>query len=186
MSILKSDDKKDVLKVVLRFSEDIANPLVELNHDLWSKNRPVLLWRHSLKNVSEKVLEDVKAYIFMDFDIGGPRSYKDDMGKFDPEEKLMVIWDDNKLFVVMNSRPEPSRWEISAPFELTIKEDHRDLENILEHEPGDIAAGLQWNLGDLQPGCSATVDVVITAAVSLDEAKKYIPLGWQLFGTKIQ
>ncbi|MHA1636896.1 MAG: hypothetical protein ACTSUB_02670, partial [Candidatus Thorarchaeota archaeon] len=145
-----------------------------------------MLWRHSIKNVSERVLEDLKVYTFMDFDIGGPRSYKDDMGKYYPEEKIMVLWDDNKLFVVMNSRPEPNRWEISAPFELTIKEEHRDLGNILEHDPGDIAAGLQWNMGDLQPGISATVDVVITAAVSLDEAKKYIPLGWQLFGTKIQ
>lgn len=186
MEILSSDHSKDTLNVRLRFAEDDTKPLIEINHMLWSKNQPMLLWRFSLKNVSKQVLEDVKTYMFMDFDISGPRSYKDDMGKFDPEENRMTFWDENSLFVSIVSRPDPDGWEISAPFGLNVTEDQRDLKNNLESGPADIASGLQWNVGNLQPDESVTIEVVIASAVSLDEVSALIPEGWKHFGTKMR
>ena len=98
----------------------------------------------------------------------------------------MTFWDENSLYVSIVSRPNPDGWEISAPFGLNVTEDQRDLKNNLELGPADIAAGLQWNVGNLQPNESATIEVVIASGVSLDEVSALIPEGWKHFGTKMR
>ncbi len=122
----------------------------------------------------------------MDFDIGGPASYKDDKAIYDPEKGVMIVYDGNPLHVALSSRPKADRWEISQPTRLNVDEDSRDLKNNLELGPKDVATGLQWNLGNLNPSDSKSVDMVMTSAASLNEVKTLIREGWSLFDKKIR
>jgi hypothetical protein len=145
-----------------------------------------MLIRHKTTNVAEQVINSLKLFEFMDFDIGGPASYKDDKGVYNPETSLMLVYDGNPLLVAVASRPKPDRWEISPPTKLQISEDSPDLRNNLELGPMDVATGLQWNHGDLNPGDSKSVDIIIASATSLEEVKALIPEGWKLFDRKIR
>ena len=154
--------------------------------NVWSYNKPIMLIRHRTTNVTDKPIEDLKTYNFMDFDVGGPASYKDDKAIFDTEAGIMLVYDGNPLHVALASRPKADRWEISPPIKLSVDENSRDLKNNLELGPKDIATGLQWNLGNLEPNESKTVDIVLTSATSLEEVKTLIPEGWSLFDKKIR
>ncbi len=153
---------------------------------VWSHNKPIMLIRHRSTNVTNKTIEDLKIYNFMDFDLGGPASYKDDQAVYDPDSGIMRVFDGNPLHVALASRPKPDHWEISPPTKLRINEETRDLKNNLELGPKDVATGLQWNLGNLEPSESKTVDIVLTSATSLEEVKTLIPQGWSLFDKKIR
>jgi hypothetical protein len=142
--------------------------------------------RHRTTNVTDKPIEDLRIYNFMDFDVGGPASYKDDKAVYDPETGIMIVYDGNPLHVALASRPKANRWEISPPTKLRIDEVSRDLQNNLELGPKDVATGLQWNLGNLEPSESKSVDIVLTSATSLKEVKTLIPQGWSLFDKKIR
>jgi hypothetical protein len=98
----------------------------------------------------------------------------------------MIVYDGNPLHVALASRPKANRWEISPPTKLRIDEESRDLQNNLELGPKDVATGLQWNLGNLGPSESKTVDIVLTSATSLEEVKTLIPEGWSMFDKKIR
>jgi hypothetical protein len=128
----------------------------------------------------------MKLYELMDFDVGGPASYKDDKGVYDPNTGLMMVYDGNPLVVALAAEPEPDRWEISPPTKLLINEDSPDLRQNLELGPMDVATGLQWNIGNLNPGDSKSVDIVIASATSIEEVKTLIPDGWKLFDKKIR
>jgi hypothetical protein len=187
MSIVTSDNSTDRLQVELDYTPDEQNkPVLRYGIDVWSKNQPVLLCRHKTTNASEHRIEDMKVYSFMDFDLNGPASYKDDMGEFDPKTGNMLAWDDNALAVAMASKPFPDTWDISKPARLRVKEGRRDLTGNLQLGPKDIAVAFQWNYGNLRPTESKSVDVVIASAVSLEEVKALIPKGWELFGRKMR
>jgi hypothetical protein len=128
----------------------------------------------------------MKLYDFMDFDIGGPASYKDDMGVYDQDAGLMLVYDGNPLFAALAARPNPDRWEISTPTKLKISEESQNLLNNLESGPMDVAVGLQWNMGNLTPKSQKTVDIIIASATTLEETKSLIPDGWRLFDKKIR
>jgi hypothetical protein len=161
-------------------------PAIRIDLQVWSHNKPIMLIRHKTTNVAEQVINSLKLFEFMDFDIGGPASYKDDKGVYNPETSLMLVYDGNPLLVAVASRPKPDRWEISPPTKLQISEDSPDLRNNLELGPMDVATGLQWNHGDLNPGDSKSVDIIIASATSLEEVKALIPEGWKLFDRKIR
>jgi hypothetical protein len=98
----------------------------------------------------------------------------------------MLVYDGNPLHVALVSRPKADRWEISPPVKLNVDEKSRDLKNNLELGPKDVATGLQWNLGNLEPNESKTVDIVLTSATNLEEVTTLIPKGWSLFDKKIR
>ncbi|MCJ7817244.1 MAG: hypothetical protein MUP60_00165, partial [Candidatus Thorarchaeota archaeon] len=147
---------------------------------------PVMLIRHRVTNLSDKVIEDMKLYNLMDFDVGGPSSYKDDKGIYDEDSGLISACDDNPLCVAMASKPVPDAWEIASPIKLKVNSKNRDLKKNLELGPKDIATGLQWNHGNIEPNESKTVDIVLSCATNLSEAKALIKNSWELFKKKIQ
>jgi hypothetical protein len=166
--------------------EGATEPEVALRLDLWSHNKPILLVRHTTTNVGSSRVEDLKLHSFFDFDVGGPMSYKDDTGVYDPESGVIMAYDDNGLSVAMTSRPQPDRWEISTPLKLKVTPNRRDLKNNLELGPKDIATGLQWNLGNVEPGAAKSVDIVLVSAVSQDETSSLLESAWSLFARKIR
>jgi len=172
--------------IVSEYSHHGCTPLVVARDKLWSKNKPLLFWRHSLTNNGRMPLEDTRAYLLMDFDIGGPKSYKDDMGRYDPELGIMTIWDENPLFVQLAGRPKPSAGEVSTPVKLMIDETRRDLGKYLEMGPRDIVVGLQWNLGDLDIGETTTIDVVLSSADNLEEVNDLTENAWGLYDRKMR
>ncbi|MFW9918232.1 MAG: hypothetical protein ACFFED_01420 [Candidatus Thorarchaeota archaeon] len=174
------------VKISAGYNHHGCKPLIELTDSLWSKNKPMLFWRHSIKNTGRMAFEDVKAYLLMDFDIGGPNSYKDDSGQYDPEKGIMTVWDENHLFVQLTGNPKPSAGEVSTPVKLVIDETRRDLGKHLEMGPRDIVIGLQWNLGNIDLGEIATVDVALVSAVSLDEVRDLTQDAWSLFDRKMR
>lgn len=128
----------------------------------------------------------MRIYNFMDFDIGGPKSYKDDYGKFDLQKKIMTLYDDNPLFLTIDSAPKPDRCTITSPTKLKIPEDDRDLDNTSELGPGDIASGLQWNLGNLKKGEEKSIDIIISASSIHEKSEEQLVQGWNKFNEKIQ
>lgn len=186
-SVVSEVTGKGMLKVSLRHSP-LLDGVAAIRTDIqvWSHNKPIMLIRHKTTNVTEQIINNMKLYEFMDFDVGGPASYKDDKGLYDPDTGLMLVYDGNPLLVAAASRPQPDRWEISPPTKLLISEESPDLRNNLELGPMDVATGLQWNLGNLNPGESKSVDIIIASATSVEEVKALIPKGWKLFDKKIR
>jgi len=131
-------------------------------------------------------IEKMKLYYIMDLDVGGPASYKDDVGIYDPDSGIMYACDDNPLCVAITSRPKPDAWEISSPMQIRIDEESTDLSKNLKYGPKDIATALQWNLGTLDSGQKCTVDIVLAASDSLDGAKMLLPSAWELIKKKIR
>ena len=154
--------------------------------DVWSHNLPIMVIRHITTNLRTERVEDLRLFNFMDFDIGGPRSYKDDFGKYDKRSGVMLLWDDNPLYIALASRPKPDGWDITAPAKLKIDDDRRDLKNNLETGPKDIATGIQWNLGDLEPGESKSVEMVIASAQSREDVLEMLKKGRKFIGKKIR
>ena len=186
-SMEKEAHGKGMLDVTLSHSPLLDGvPTVRTHIQVWSHNKPIMLFRHQTTNVSEQAINDVKLFKFTDFDVGGPASYKDDKGVYDPEANLMMVYDGNPLLVALTARPGPDRWEIAPPTKLMISEEYPDLQNNLELGPTDVAVGLQWNLGNLRPGESRSVDIILMSATSHEEIKALIPEGWKLFNKKIR
>ncbi|TFG06572.1 hypothetical protein EU522_01485 [Candidatus Thorarchaeota archaeon] len=154
--------------------------------DIWSHNKPILLMRHTTTNVSTKEVEELKVYHMMDFDIGGPSSYKDDIGAFSKEKGIMYAFDESSLSVALASRPNPDGWEISPPIHLRLDETNNDLNNNLQNGPRDIATAIQWNLGDLKPNKSAVVEIALVATTSQDELEALVAEAWRLFDKKVR
>ena len=173
-------------KISTKYSHHGCNPLLEFTDSLWSKNKPMLLWRHTIENSGRMAIEDVKTYLLMDFDIGGPNSYKDDNGQYDPTNGVMTVWDENLLFVQLTGNPKPSAGEVSTPVKLVVDETGRDLGKYLEMGPRDIVVGLQWDVGNIGIGEIATVDVSIVSALSLDEVRDLTQEAWNLYDRKMR
>jgi hypothetical protein len=175
------------LHLVLEHSPHAGeSPKVRFDIKVWSYNTPVMLVRYSATSLSKTPIEDMKLYYIMDLDVGGPTSYKDDVGTYDPDSNIMFACDDNPLCVAMTSKPKPDAWEISSPTQIRIDEESIDLSKNLKYGPKDIATALQWNLGTLDSGQKREVDIVLAASNSLDEVKVLLPLAWELLEKKIQ
>jgi len=186
-SVVSGATRKGKLDVSLTHSpllDGVAAVRVDLQ--VWSYNKPFMLIRHRTTNVTDQIIRSLKLFEFIDFDIGGPASYKDDKGVYDPETGLMLVHDGNPLVAGIVSRPEPDCWEISPPTKLRVNEESPDLQNNLKLGPADVATGLQWNIGDLKPEESGTVDIIIASATSLEEINALIHDGWKQFSRKIQ
>ena len=162
------------------------SPIARFDIEAWSCNKPVMLIRHKITNLSDKIIEDLKLYNLMDFDVGGPSSYKDDTGVYEEDTGLISVFDKSPLCVAMASKPIPDAWEIASPIKLMVNRKNRDLKKNLELGPKDIATGLQWNHGNVNPNESKTVDIVLSCATNLSEAKALIKNSWELFKKKIQ
>ena len=175
------------LHIVLDHIPDKNNDsTLRLDIEIWSYNSPILMVRCKTTNLSNALIRDLKLYNIMDFDIGGPTSYKDDVGKYDSETATMLAWDDTPLCVAITSKPIPDAWEIGSPIKLMIDVDDRDLTGHITTQPADIATALQWNLGDYNPMDTKCVDIVITAAQHLDEAKALVYKAWEQFDKRIR
>lgn len=186
-SLVNEQTGRGMLEVSLSHSPLLDGvPAIRTHIQVWSHNKPIMLMRHKTTNVAEQTIKTMKLYEFMDFDVGGPASYKDDKGVYDQDSGLMLVYDGNPLHVALASRPQPDRWEISPPTKLVVSEEFPDLQKNLELGPMDVATGLQWNLGDLIPGDTSIVDIVIVSATSLEEIQALIPEGWKLFDKKIR
>ncbi|TFH06865.1 MAG: hypothetical protein E4H14_09790 [Candidatus Thorarchaeota archaeon] len=187
ISIDSKESGKGRVRIVLNHKPvGCASPIARFDIEVWSHNAPVMLIRHRVTNLGDKVIEDMKLYNLMDFDVGGPSSYKDDKGIYEEDSGLISVCDDNPLCVAMASKPVPDAWEIGSPIKLKVSSENRDLKKNLELGPKDIATGLQWNHGDLEPNESKTVDIVLSCATNLSEAKALIMNSWELFKKKIQ
>jgi hypothetical protein len=187
IAVVERKQKKGSLSLVMNHTPpEFEVPVVTFTLDMWSYNKPVLLLRHTTTNVSSSMVQDLKVYSIFDFDIGGPMSYKDDMGKYDKKNGIVIAYDESQLSVAMASQPSPDGWEISSPLKLKVESDKRDLKNNPEAGPKDIATGLQCNLGDLKPGDSSSVNLVLASAQGLDEVRSLIDMSWGFFNRKIR
>ena len=187
ISIVSKESEKGGVRIVLDHKPiGCDSPIARFDIKVWSHNIPIMLIRHKVTNLSDKILEDMKLYNLMDFDIGGPLSYKDDVGIYEESVGLMSACDNNPLCVAMTSKPVPDAWEIASPIKLKVTRENRDLRKNLEFGPKDIATGLQWNHGNLEPNESKTVDMVLACSTNLVEAKALIKNAWERFEKKMR
>ncbi|MGY5859910.1 MAG: hypothetical protein RTU63_11125 [Candidatus Thorarchaeota archaeon] len=182
----KTSEKGRVRVVLYHKPTEYDSPIARFDIEMWSYNKPIMLIRHKVTNLSDKIIEDLKLYNLMDFDVGGPSSYKDDIGSYEEKIGVMSACDDNPLCVAMASEPKPDAWEIGSPIKLKPSNENRDLKKNLELGPKDIATGLQWNHENLEPNETKTVDIVFVCSTNLDEAKALIKDSWELFEKKIR
>ena len=113
-------------------------------------------------------------------------SYKDDRGQYDQENHIIMAFDETELVAGMSSRPKPDGWEISYPLRLKIEAASRDLKKNIEAGPKDIAIALQSNIGDLSPGESGSIDIILASAQNKDEVRSLIDKSWGLFKKKFR
>jgi hypothetical protein len=97
----------------------------------------------------------------------------------------MCIYDDGGVYATLHSKPKADAWEISTPLALTTDR-LGQLENNLEDGPRDIATGLQWNHGDLAPGDSRTIEIVLSAGRSLNEVNELTADAWSFFAKRMR
>ena len=187
ISIDSKESEMGRVRIVLDHKPNgFDSPIARFEIEVWSHNTPVMLIRHKITNLSDKIIEDLKLYSLMDFDVGGPSSYKDDIGVYEEYTGLISVCDDNPLCVAMASKPVPDAWEIASPIKLKVNSENRDLKKNLKLGPKDIATGLQWNQGNVNPNESKTVDIVLSCATNLSEAKALIKNSWELFKKKMR
>ena len=187
ISIVENTAETGRVRVVLDHKpEESDSPIARFDIEMWSYNAPFMLIRYKVTNLSNKIIEDLRLYNLMDFDVGGPTSYKDDMGVYEEKSGIISACDDNPLCVAMASKPKPDAWEIGSPIKLKATSKNRDLKKNLELGPKDIATGLQWNHGNLEPEETKTVDIVLSCSTNLDEAKALIGDNWELFQKKMR
>ena len=119
ISIDSKESERGRVRIVLDHKPDgCDSPIARFDIEVWSHNTPFMLIRYKITNLSEKVIEDMKLYNLMDFDVGGPKSYKDDTGVYEEDTGVMSVFDDNPLCVTMASKPKPDAWEIGSPIKL--------------------------------------------------------------------
>lgn len=187
ISVVEKTSERGRVRVVLNHKPtDCDSPIARFDIEVWSCNTPFMLIRYGITNLSDKIIEDLKLYNLMDFDVGGPSSYKDDIGIYEDKTGLMSVCDENPLCAAMASKPTPDAWEIESPIKLTVNSENRDLKRNLELGPKDVATGLQWNHGNLEPNETKTVDIVLACSTNLDEAKALIKDSWELFKKKMR
>jgi hypothetical protein len=187
LSLLRHESDEAGIQLVFNHSP-IENeaPKIRFEIEAWSHNTPILLVRYTAVNLSKKPLRNVKLYCIMDFDIGGPSSYKDDVGIYDSDSSVMLACDNTPLCVAMTSRPKPDAWEISSPMQIRIDENSSDLSKNLKYGPKDIATALQWNLGTLDSNQESVVNIVLAASDSSEGVKALLPTAWELFEKRFQ
>ncbi len=89
------------LKVILQHRpSSFKGPKLQLEIEVWSYEEPILLMRYTARNISGSDIEDLGVYEVMDFDVGGPASYKDDIGEFNPSSGTMHVYDQNGIHVL--------------------------------------------------------------------------------------
>lgn len=187
ISVAEQDSKPGVLRVALDHTPEGENEVrARFSLDIWSQNKPAMLIRHKTSNQSKGFIEDLRVYLIIDFDVGGPTSYKDDIARYEADTGRMLIYDDTPLWVALSARPQADGHEIASPTKVKVDGERRDLSSNIEAGPRDIAIALQWNLGNLEPGESKTVDVVMASAVMPDQVSDITDEMWRLFNKKIQ
>ena len=187
LHLANHESSKGFLEVVLDHTpNDHDSPVIKYRIKVWSHNRPFALIRFTGTNLTNEEIRDMRIYSFIDFDIGGPKSYKDDIGRFNKTDMRMYLYDDSDLTVAIDSLPKPDLWSVSSPTKLKLSEETRDLDGIEQLGPKDVAVGLQWNIGTIEVGESKSIDLVITAAESPESIKEQLDSGWKIFDEKIQ
>ncbi len=187
IEVCSTNTKKNKLTVVLEHvPRGYRHSVVQFTLEIWSYNQPIMLMRHKTKNIWRDKIVDAKLYNIMDFDIGGPRSYKDDYGEYDIQSSVMTLYDNNPLCVCMTSRPKPHRWDILPPAKIKIDENRRDLNNGVSLGPKDVASALQWDLGNLEPGDERSVEMVVVASGTRENSSELLEKAWELFDKKMQ
>ncbi|TXT57494.1 MAG: hypothetical protein BAJATHORv1_10196 [Candidatus Thorarchaeota archaeon] len=161
------------------------SPVLKFDIDVWSYNEPFMLIRHVTRNVGEEQIEDLKIYNIMDFDIGGPISYKDDMGLYNTDTGVIMVYDLSSLTVAMTGIPQPNGWDLDKPTSFKLEAD-RDLRGTTKLGPQDIATGLQWDLGNLDPCDSKKLEIVLVAAKCPNEVNSLIERAKNMFDKKMQ
>ena len=73
----RKEIKDDILNITFQhIPQQVKKPILQFSLKMWSYNEPIMLIRHTSTNITKSEVKDIKLYYFMDFDIGGPRSYK--------------------------------------------------------------------------------------------------------------
>ncbi len=147
--------------------------------DLWSENTPALWVRPTVQNITDQQLEDARIYLFMDFDLGGPGSHNDDSGRYDQQLGVATMSDPTPVHVGVSARPKADAWDVTSPNRLRIGRVRRDLRRSSAAGPGDVAIGLQWNLGQIEPDGRRLVEIVIAAGLSPDETLTALNQTWE-------
>ncbi len=186
LALVERRSEGERLKVILQHRPtSFKGPRLQLELDVWSYEEPILLMRHTSRNISESAIKDLAVYEVMDFDLGGPASYRDDYAEFDPSSGTMHVYDQNGVHVLMTSRPMPTAWEMTIPTRLRLDQAIRDLEKNTHFGPQDLSVALHWPLGDLAPGASCSVDTILVAGMSLEETRDLVNRGWLLYPGKM-
>lgn len=136
----------------------------------FSKENLNCLFFYSVRNTSAATFEGLRIYNLFDFDIGGLSEYDSDFVVFDPGIGAIMQYDGD-VHVGFASLPEfPVAHHAGGhPYELVIDHLRPSLDDQVLEGPDDFFSGLEWNLGDLPPGGTATLPIVLAAGESRKE-----------------
>ncbi|NMC04956.1 MAG: hypothetical protein GYA24_07090 [Candidatus Lokiarchaeota archaeon] len=147
-------------EIKAQFFADVYYTKTELN----------CIFFYSVKNTSKLPYTGVRLFNLFDFDIGGLSSYDGDQAYFDKKYQAIVQHGGSGYVGFCSTRGFPaSHYTAGHPYELQLDARHPSLDDVILPGPDDLFSGLEWNLGDLQPGEARTVPVVIAAGETRDE-----------------
>jgi len=133
---------------------------------------------YSIKNTSTVTLESTRIYNLFDFDINGLRSYNSDYAYFDDRFQAIVQHDTNVHVGFCSLEPFPATHHSGGhPYELKIDGKHPDLDDRILEGPDDFFSGLEWVLGDMQPGETRILPVILAAGESQEEFEENLQDG---------
>ncbi|MBD3188003.1 hypothetical protein GF325_14295 [Candidatus Bathyarchaeota archaeon] len=143
---------------------------------------------YTIRNLTSVNLEHVTFYILYDFDVGGLSGYDSDHAHYDNDRQYIVQYNDDGHSIGFSSLPvlEVSHHSAGHPYELEISESNPSLDDHVLQGPDDLYLGLEWDVGDLEPGDITTLPLILAAGEDrreflenlergMERAKKLLP-----------
>ncbi|MHA1681382.1 MAG: hypothetical protein ACTSUE_10260 [Promethearchaeota archaeon] len=152
---------KDDSRVRLRFFADVY----------FSKEDLTCVFFYTILNLTSKPFKNLTYYILYDFDVGGLAKYDTDHASYSEELQYIVQYDESGVHVGFSSLPPQrvSHYAAGHPYDLLLTSEKQCLDDTILKGPDDLFIGLEWNVGDLEPGHRVIHPVILAAGETKEE-----------------
>nr|MDO8114222.1 hypothetical protein [Candidatus Sigynarchaeota archaeon] len=141
----------------------------------YSVNELNCIFFYSVRNNCSWPFKGLRVFNLFDFDIGGLSNYDGDFAYFDTQYQAIVQHGVNVHVGFCSLKEFPvAHYAAGHPYEVKVDANHPSLDDVILKGPDDLYSGLEWNLGDLNPGEYKILPVVIATGESREEFYDYL------------
>ncbi|MHA1697413.1 MAG: hypothetical protein ACTSWN_01085 [Promethearchaeota archaeon] len=145
----------------------------------FSKVRLYCLYFFSIRNVSNHTFKDIRLYNLYDFDIGGLEHYNWDHACFDDENAAIIQRDESGICAGFSTldRDLVAHYTAGHPYDFQLDPETHDLDDKILDGPDDLFIGLEFKIGDLDPGQVKIVPIIMVAGETRAEFYEDLRIG---------